>query len=64
MNTITQTGKTLLDALAFANVNRLDEFHAQLHRVDRPADPLFKQDSDDALPPSPRVVLSNIQGAL
>jgi hypothetical protein len=34
MNTIISTGKSILTALAFANVNRIDELHAQLHQMD------------------------------
>jgi hypothetical protein len=34
MNTASKTLKTLIDALAFANVNSLGEFRAMLHQID------------------------------
>jgi hypothetical protein len=37
MNAITKTGKTLLNALAFANVDNLSEFRALLNQVGAPA---------------------------
>jgi hypothetical protein len=37
MKAMIQAGKTLLNALAFANVNNLGEFRALLRQVERPA---------------------------
>lgn len=37
MKAMIQAGKTLLNALAFANVNNLGEFRALLRQVDRPS---------------------------
>jgi hypothetical protein len=34
MNTPSKTLKTLIDALAFANVNSLGEFRTMLHQID------------------------------
>jgi hypothetical protein len=65
MKAATQTIKTLLDAMAFANVSNLNEFRTMLREVDRPAEPARAPNSDDALPPGSRVaVLPRIQGAL
>lgn len=58
--------KTLLDAMAFANVNNLGEFRALLRQVERPADAV-KANSDDSLPPadgSRVTTLPNALGAL
>ena len=37
MSTLIKTGRMILDALAFANVNNLGELRAQLHQLDKPA---------------------------
>jgi hypothetical protein len=34
MNTIISAGKSILNALAFANVNRIDELHMELNQID------------------------------
>jgi hypothetical protein len=34
MNTLVTTGKSLLNALAFANVNNIDEFRSMLNQID------------------------------
>jgi hypothetical protein len=39
MNTSSKTLRSLIDALAFANVNSLGEFRTMLHQIDRPAQP-------------------------
>jgi methyl-accepting chemotaxis protein len=38
MKAIITTGKSLLNALAFANVNRIDELHAQLDQMNATVD--------------------------
>jgi hypothetical protein len=38
MNAIITTGKSLLNAMAFANVNRIDELQAQLDQMNATAD--------------------------
>lgn len=43
--------KTLIDALAFANVNTLGEFRAMLRQVERPLE-ADKPRPHDALPPA------------
>ncbi len=39
MNTLRKTAKTILNALAFANVSTLRELRAQLRQIDAPAEP-------------------------
>lgn len=64
MKAVSHTLKTVLDAMAFANVSNLGEFRAMLREIDRPAETSVPS-SDDALPPPPRVAgFANVQGAL
>ncbi|MHB1084829.1 MAG: hypothetical protein ACYCZA_08310 [Thiobacillus sp.] len=37
MNALITTGKSLINALAFANVSNIDEFRSMLNQVDAPA---------------------------
>jgi hypothetical protein len=65
MHAIFRTGKTLLDAMAFANVSNLDEFRAMLRKVEPPVEPASLPKSDDSLPPpAPATVFPKIREAL
>jgi hypothetical protein len=58
MKAIITTGKSLLNALAFANVNRIDELHAQLDQMNATVD--LSASGHSAFAPS----IGHIQGAL
>lgn len=69
MNTIISTGKSILNALAFANVNRIDELHMGLNQMDTAAstagetarrDRKLSASTHTAFSPS----IGHIQGAL
>lgn len=67
MNSLNPTLKSLLDALAFANVDNLGEFRAMLERSQRPAP--ADTAATDATPatrgnPALAPALGHIQGAL
>jgi hypothetical protein len=69
MNAITKTGKTLLNALAFANVDNLSEFRTLLNQVDAPANPDHSPTQQGATSASSSrstvaPVIQPIQGAL
>ncbi|HEX7971769.1 MAG TPA: hypothetical protein VF501_06070 [Thiobacillus sp.] len=69
MNASSKTGKTILNALAFANVNTLGEFRALLRQIDEPTEPARQSASHDATPPAPdgsaaAPTLRHIHGAL
>jgi hypothetical protein len=69
MNTPSKTLKSLLDALAFANVNSLGEFRAMLHQIDDTAHPTHKPVANDMTPAtcsnsSFAPAVGHIQGAL
>lgn len=64
-NPAMKTLKSLLDAIAFANVSNLGELRAMLSQVEENDGPVNTPNSGDALPPSSRTtVLPTIQGAL
>ena len=69
MNTSSKALKSLIDALAFANVNSLGEFRAMLHQIDvdtqsehRPAPHAIAPATCSSTSITPAV--SHIQGAL
>ena len=69
MSTSRKTGKTILNALAFANVNTLGEFRAVLRQIDEPAETAHPSASHDATPPASdssaaAPALRHIHGAL
>jgi hypothetical protein len=69
MNAFTQTGKKILDALSFSNVNNLGEFHALLRQIDGPAEKTCEPGSRDATPPASgnapiTPAIGHVQGAL
>jgi hypothetical protein len=68
MDAVTHTAKRILDALAFSNVSRLDEFRALLHKIDEAASPAGQCASHDGTPPSGNSAvtpaLHRVQGAL
>ena len=65
MKAMIQTAKTLLGAMAFANVSNLGEFRTLLRQVDRPADELDVSNCDASRSAAPHAaVLHNAQGAL
>lgn len=69
MNSLNPTLKSLLDALAFANVDNLGEFRAMLERSQRPAHAPADTAATDATPatrgnPALAPALGHIQGAL
>jgi len=68
MDAVTHTARKILDALAFSNVNRLDEFSALLQKIDEPAGPAGQPASRDGTPPSGNSpvtpALHRVQGAL
>lgn len=69
MNTLVTTGKSLLNALSFANVNNIDEFRSMLNQVEAPASSpailtqrrdAFEESSHSAFTPA----IGHAQGAL
>ena len=69
MNACIQTGKKILDALSFSNVNNLGEFRALLRQIDGPADETCEPDSRNVTPPAScnaaiTPAIGHIQGAL
>ena len=64
MNAIFSTGKTLLNALAFANVNGIDELRSKLERIDAPATATADAAEHVAAQPSYSPSIKHVQGAL
>jgi hypothetical protein len=68
MNPLRKTGKTILNALAFANVSTLRELRTQLRQIDAPAEPTCTAAPREATPRTSDTpgapTLPHIQGAL
>lgn len=69
MHAINKTAKTILNALAFANVSNLDEFRALLLKIDAPTSPDHESAQHGAISSSSgsyagTPVIGRIQGAL
>lgn len=66
MNEISTTAKRIFNALAFANVSNMGEFHSLLRQIDAPDTPAREQAQArvNAQPAGNTPVLGHIQGVV